>query len=34
VVPEFRGKGQGLKLFRAGMKRLEGKKTIGLDGVI
>ncbi len=33
VVPELRGKGYGIQLWRAAMERLEGK-TIGLDGVV
>ena len=32
VVPEFRGKGYGMKLWREGMKRMEGC-NVGLDGV-
>ena len=33
VKPEFRGKGYGLSLWNAGMKRLQGR-TVGLDGVV
>ncbi|NTU53515.1 MAG: GNAT family N-acetyltransferase [Chlorobiaceae bacterium] len=33
VKPEHRGKGLGLRIWNAGMKRLEGR-TVGLDGVI
>jgi GNAT superfamily N-acetyltransferase len=33
VRPEFRGKGYGLKTWRAGMRRLAGY-NIGLDGVV
>ena len=33
VKPEFRGKGYGLSLWNAGMKRLQGR-TVGLDGVL
>ncbi len=33
VKPEFRGKGYGIELWRAAMKRLEGH-NIGLDGVV
>ncbi|WP_426168349.1 GNAT family N-acetyltransferase [Pseudoduganella sp. R-34] len=32
VRPEFRGKGHGMALWRAGMARLEGR-NVGLDGV-
>jgi len=32
VKPAFRGQGHGLRIWRAGMARLEGR-TIGLDGV-
>ncbi|WP_426341235.1 GNAT family N-acetyltransferase [Pseudoduganella sp. S-14] len=32
VRPEFRGKGHGMSLWRAGMARLEGR-NVGLDGV-
>jgi RimJ/RimL family protein N-acetyltransferase len=33
VRPEFRGRGYGLRLWRAGMARLDGS-TVGLDGVV
>jgi hypothetical protein len=33
VVPEHRGQGHGIALWRAGMARLEGR-VVGLDGVI
>jgi hypothetical protein len=33
VRPAFRGRGYGLRLWQAGMARLEGR-TIGLDGVV
>lgn len=33
VRPEFRGKGYGIELWRAAMRRLEGR-NIGLDGVV
>ena len=33
VIPEYRGKGYGMKLWNAGMKHLEGC-NVGLDGVI
>jgi hypothetical protein len=33
VRPEFRGRGYGLRLWQAGMARLEGR-TVGLDGVV
>jgi hypothetical protein len=33
VVPEHRGQGHGLALWRAGMARLEGR-VVGLDGVV
>jgi hypothetical protein len=33
VKPEFRGSGYGMQVWKAGMKRLEGR-NIGLDGVI
>ncbi len=33
VIPELRGKGYGIQLWRAAMKRLEGH-NIGLDGVV
>jgi len=33
VRPDYRGKGYGIKIWNAGLARLEGR-TIGLDGVI
>jgi len=33
VRPPFRGRGYGLRLWQAGMARLEGR-TVGLDGVV
>ena len=33
VVPEYRGQGHGIALWRAGMARLEGR-VVGLDGVV
>jgi hypothetical protein len=33
VKPELRGRGFGLRIWQAGMRRLEGR-TVGLDGVI
>lgn len=33
VVPEHRGQGHGIALWRAGMARLEGR-VVGLDGVV
>ena len=33
VVPERRGEGHGIALWRAGMERLAGR-VIGLDGVV
>lgn len=33
VVPEFRGQGHGMAVWRAGMARLGGR-TVGLDGVV
>lgn len=33
VIPELRGQGYGIQLWRAAMQRLQGH-TIGLDGVI
>lgn len=33
VRPAFRGRGYGLRLWQAGMARLEGR-TVGLDGVV
>jgi len=33
VAPEYRGKGYGLQIWKAGIRSLEGR-TIGLDGVI
>lgn len=33
VKPEYRGRGYGLKIWRAGLERLTGR-TVGLDGVI
>jgi GNAT superfamily N-acetyltransferase len=33
VKPEYRGKGLGLELWKAGLKRLEGR-VVGLDGVV
>lgn len=33
VKPEHRGKGYGLRIWRAGMERLEGR-NVGLDGVV
>lgn len=33
VVPDYRGKGYGIRLWQAAMKRLEGH-NIGLDGVL
>ena len=33
VHPDFRGRGLGLKIWQAGMQKLEGK-NVGLDGVV
>ncbi|MFJ7261199.1 GNAT family N-acetyltransferase [Streptomyces globosus] len=33
VRPEFRGRGHGLQVWQAGMKRLDGR-LVGLDGVV
>ena len=33
VKPEYRGRGQGMKLWQAAIERLDGQ-TIGLDGVV
>lgn len=33
VLPEFRGRGFGIQLWRAGMERLAGR-NVGLDGVV
>jgi len=33
VKPSFRGQGYGLRIWQAGMQRLEGR-TVGLDGVL
>jgi GNAT superfamily N-acetyltransferase len=33
VRPEYRGMGYGLRIWKAGLERLEGR-TIGLDGVV
>jgi len=33
VKPEYRGKGYGIQIWRAGMKHLDGR-NIGLDGVV
>lgn len=33
VVPAFRGRGYGIRIWQAGMARLQGR-TVGLDGVV
>lgn len=34
VHPDFRGKGYGMQIWKAGMHRLRGCRTVGLDGVV
>ena len=34
VHPDFRGKGYGMQIWKAGMKRLRDCRTVGLDGVV
>ena len=34
VHPAFRGKGYGMQIWKAGMHRLSGCRTVGLDGVV